>query len=235
MSPTRSLAVAASSFVLVLAGCSASTSASKPDRSTTSSITTASSATTGAEDSSESSLPADTSGAGRVAETSESRALAKKLVSSIDGYEIQPDSVGDTGPSDLDKTVDDTGGGNEIRTQLTVDDFVVGYQRYFAKSSGDRDIVVFAYQFGDPAGAKNFVATIIEIALEPKGGVTPKPLSAPDIPDAKGFQQTSDGVMSQTVMYAKGDYVAMVMTNAPEGDSSSSTVLDIAKQQYDLL
>lgn len=231
MSLTRSLAVAASSFVLVLSGCSVSTSASKPIRS----ATTLPPVTTVTPDSSDTTLPTDTSGNHHVAETPESRALAKKLVANIDGYELQPDSVGDTGPSDLAKTVDDSGGGSDIQTKLLDDHFIVGYQRYFLKTSEGRGVVVFAYQFGDSTGAKDFAATVVQMGLAPQDGVAPKPLAAPGIPQAAGYQLTTKGVTVHTVVFAKGDYVVLCLTNAKNGDPGSPTAIDVAKQQYGLL
>lgn len=103
------------------------------------------------------------------------------------------------------------------------------------EASKDRDIVVFGYQFGEPAGAKEFAATVLRTGLEQRGGVMQKPLAVPGIPDAAGFESTSDGVTSRTVVFAKGDYVAMVLINAKEGDAGAPTLADVAKQQYDLL
>lgn len=231
MSPTRSLAVAASCIALLLGGCSTSTRASKSEGTTA----TSTPSTTVASDSSEPTLPTETSGHHRVAETPESRALARKLVASIDGYALQPDSVGDTGPSDLEKTVDDAGGDSDVRTALVEGGFIVGYQRYFVNAAQDRGIAVFAYQFGGPAGARAFADAALQAGLAPQDGVTPTPLPTPSIPDASGVESTSEGVTSRMVIFVKGDYVGMVLVNAREGDTDAPTVFDVAKQQYALL
>ncbi len=180
-------------------------------------------------------LPTDTSGDHHVAETQQSRALAEKLVPSIDGYNIQPNSIGDTGPSDLQKAIDDGPDMTSARKELTDDHFVVGYQRMFAAPSQTRFIILFVYQFGDAAGAKDYTATLNAASLIPDGDVTPKRDAAPGIPGATGIESTSDGLTTHAVLFSKGRYSVMIATNDGHGDTASPTVLDIAKQQYGLL
>src|ERR671924_63589 len=59
--------------------------------------------------------------------------LAKALEIAVpEGYILQPDQVGDTGPSDLEKAVRDDGE-DDAREVLTRTRFVRGYQRMWSR------------------------------------------------------------------------------------------------------
>ena len=82
-----------------------------------------------------------------------SRGLAALLITNPHaGYRQQPDSVGDTGPSDLAKAIRDDGE-PDARQALLSERFVRGYQRMWATASGADQVVVFLYQFATDAGA----------------------------------------------------------------------------------
>ncbi|HYH49294.1 MAG TPA: hypothetical protein VEG38_07075, partial [Acidimicrobiia bacterium] len=66
--------------------------------------------------------------------------LSRLLLTTVPAeYKIQPNDVGDTGPSDLEKAVRDDGG-DDARAVLTRNGFVRGYQRYWSKSD-DEEVV----------------------------------------------------------------------------------------------
>src|SRR5687768_7539691 len=81
--------------------------------------------------------------------------LSKALQISVpDGYMLQPDEMGDTGPSDLEKAVRDDGE-DDARDVLTRTRFVRGYQRMWSRSEDD-EIIAYVYQFADHAGAVEY-------------------------------------------------------------------------------
>ena len=84
--------------------------------------------------------------AGSGTETPATGLLAGRLVTDVPpGYLRQVDSVGDTGPSDLEKAVRDDGE-PDARSVLVADGFVAGYQRLWAKGD-DAKIIDFVYEF----------------------------------------------------------------------------------------
>ena len=83
--------------------------------------------------------------------------MAKLLITSVpSGYAQQPDSVGDTGPSDLAKAIRDDGS-PDARAVLTQDGFVVGYQRLW-RTADKREIIVFLFTAKYAASAPIFLA-----------------------------------------------------------------------------
>ena len=93
---------------LVAGGCSASTGAKATPSTTSAPVTSAAPSTASA--------PASTTVPGsttptqhHVAPSPASDALAAKMIATVPGHSLQPDSVGDTGPSDLNKAADDDG------------------------------------------------------------------------------------------------------------------------------
>jgi hypothetical protein len=71
------------------------------------------------------------------------------------GFVEQPDSVGDTGPSDLAKATRDDHGAPHPRRELTRTRFVRGYQRLWLGPQSTQ-LIVFIYQFSKPAGAVKY-------------------------------------------------------------------------------
>jgi hypothetical protein len=68
------------------------------------------------------------------------------------GFARQPDSVGDTGPSDLAKAIRDDRQPDAAQA-LKDERFVQGYQRLWMNPARAQ-IIVFIYQFASPAGAR---------------------------------------------------------------------------------
>lgn len=223
MHSTRPIAVLAAALAL-LAGCSTSTSSTDKTSGTTS-------VTTSAAVPASTTLPADTTENPPVTETSQSRALAAKLIAAVPGYVVQPNSLGDTGPSDLDKAVRDDGRPN-AREELTSDHFVVGYQRLFTPPDKGRFVILFLYQFADPAGASKYLQSTAKAALAPLDGATVTPFAVPGIAGATGVQGKSGGTTFHDVEFVKGNYLVMVETNDEHGDAAKPSAVDLAAQQY---
>jgi hypothetical protein len=78
--------------------------------------------------------------------------LAARLISDVPaGFVMQPDAVGDTGPSDLAKAIRDDDPAT-AGTRLRAERFVRGYQRLWI-GSRQAQIIVFVYQFAAVKGA----------------------------------------------------------------------------------
>jgi hypothetical protein len=99
------------------------------------------------------SSPSTTTASSAAAVPNSDRELEALLVATVPGgFVLQPDDVGDTGPSDLAKAVRDDPA-PETEQALQDEGFVRGYQRLWI-GPADAEIIVFVYQFATPAGAE---------------------------------------------------------------------------------
>lgn len=141
-------------------------------------------------------------------------------------FVVQPDSVGDTGPSDLAKAASDDGK-PDATTALTADGFVAGYQRLWA-TQDNRRLIVFLYQFRDAAGAAAYrKRTIDNDASDPTNRAAPSPVSS--IPGAVALISASQPSVV-VVLFAKGSYLVQIVGDAPTG--ARALAEEMAKQQY---
>jgi hypothetical protein len=157
--------------------------------------------------------------------------LEPKLIKTVPaGYIQQDDSVGDTGPSDLDKAVRDEGG-DDAREVLTRDGFVAGYQRYWTK--GDDELIDFLYQFSNPTGTNDYFQRTVEVFGTSDEDTTVTTFAVANVPGAKGFlAKTPDGD-SAVVVFTRGNYIGQVVLNGT--DATQAAIQSLAKQQYDNL
>lgn len=140
------------------------------------------------------------------------------------GYQRQADSVGDTGPSDLEKAVRDDGA-PDARQVLTRDGFLGGYQRLWKKGAGE--LIDFVYRFAAPAGAADYQQRSVT-DLRSSGGVSEFPVAG--IPGAKGLRHTGPEGTSVSVTFTRGTYVSQVVVNG--ADATPASVTQLAQQQY---
>jgi hypothetical protein len=160
--------------------------------------------------------------------------LSKALDLSVpDGYMRQPDAVGDTGPSDLDKAVADDGEA-DARDVLTRTHFVRGYQRMWARSEDDQ-IISYVYQFADHAGAVEFTNRLTADAGAASPGVTSSTFADPAIDGAVGLNSSDATSATSSVTFVKGPYSVQLVVNGatPTGLQSFATAL--AEEQYSRL
>jgi hypothetical protein len=153
------------------------------------------------------------------------------LITSVPaGYLQQPDSVGDTGPSDLAKAVSDDGGGSDAKAALVKDGFVGGYQRLWQTADENR-IIVFIYQFADAAGATEYHnRTVAEQRSDPSG--KPAEFAVPQIPTAVGLEPYgADGGLA-SVSFRKDVYVVQVVLGGPSVLDVETLVQQLADAQY---
>jgi len=155
--------------------------------------------------------------------TPAARSLEARLISAVPaGYLRQPDSVGDTGPSDLEKAVRDDDS-PDARQVLTRDGFLGGYQRLWKK--GANELTNFVYQFSSPAGATDYVSRSIA-EMRKDGSEFP----VAGIPGAKGFRHTGAEGTSVGVTFTRGGYATLVLVNGT--DATPAFVTSLAQQQY---
>jgi hypothetical protein len=160
--------------------------------------------------------------------------LAKAInISAPDGYMLQPDQVGDTGPSDIEKASRDDGGPDAhdvlIRTR-----FVRGYQRMWSRAEDD-DFVVYLYQFADSAGAAEYTARLTADASTPSSGLTIRQFDVPGIGGAVGVNTSEAAFATSSVTFVKGPYSVQVVANAPKATGLQSLATAVAEEQYSRL
>ena len=160
--------------------------------------------------------------------------LAKKLNISVpDGYMLQPDEVGDTGPSDLEKAVRDDGE-DDARDVLTRTRFVRGYQRQWSRSEDD-EIVSYVYQFADHAGAVEYTNRLTaDIGAQPAGTNVDK-FSVDTIAGSVGVNGSDPNFATSSVTFVKGSYSVQVVVNGSTPTGLQSLVSALAEEQYSRL
>lgn len=157
--------------------------------------------------------------------------LESKLLKNVPaGYKQEADDVADTGPSDLEKAVRDDGS-PDARDALTKAGFVAGYQRLWTKP--EADIIVFLYQFNDPAGAASFNTRITTGLGDSGEGTTATPFAVNGVPGAQAFAITSPGGKAAVVGFTRGVYVVQVLMHG--NDATPPIAGDLAQAQYDNL
>jgi hypothetical protein len=157
--------------------------------------------------------------------------LAKALEISVpDGYMLQPDPVGDTGPSDLDKASRDDGG-DDARDVLTRTRFVRGYQRMWSRSETD-DFVVYLYQFADNAGAIEYTNRLTADSTKPTPGVTTGTFTVPAINGAVGVNASDPTSASSSVTFVKGPYSVQIVVSGKLPTGLQPLASALAEEQY---
>ena len=160
--------------------------------------------------------------------------LAKALDISVpDGYMLQPDEVGETGPSDIDKASRDDGG-DDARDVLTRARFVRGYQRMWSRSETD-DFVVYLYQFADNAGAAEYTNRLAADATKPTPGVTISTFTVPAINGAVGVNASDPTFASSSVTFVKGPYSVQVAVSGKTPTGLQPFAAALAEEQYSRL
>ena len=160
--------------------------------------------------------------------------LAKKLNISVpDGYMLQPDQVGDTGPSDLEKAVRDDGE-DDARDVLTRTRFVRGYQRQWNRSEGD-EIVSYVYQFADHAGAVEYTDRLTADLGAQTAGVNIARFSVDTIAGSVGVNGSDPNFATSSVTFVKGPYSVQVVVNGSTPAGLETLVSALAEEQYSRL
>ena len=160
--------------------------------------------------------------------------LGKKLNISVpDGYMLQPDEVGDTGPSDLEKAVRDDGE-DDARDVLTRTRFVRGYQRQWSRSEDD-EIVSYVYQFADHAGAVEYTNRLTADPGAQTAGVNIDKFNVDAITGSVGVNGSDPNFATSSVTFVKGPYSVQVVVNGSSPTGLESLVSALAEEQYSRL
>lgn len=160
--------------------------------------------------------------------------LARALVVSVPaGYELAPDDVGDTGPSDLEKAVRDDGEA-DAREVLTKDGFIRGYQRMWLNQDED-EIIVFLYRFADHAGALHYTQRTIEGTQGGDEGLEITPFDVSGIEGAVGTTASDGDFASSVVNFVKGTYGVTLVVNGTTPAGQADLVRRLARDQFDRL
>ena len=168
----------------------------------------------------------------KVAKTYED--LAKALnIKAPEGYLLQPDQVGDTGPSDIVKASRDDGG-NDAQDFLTRTGFVRGYQRMWSRAADD-DFIVYLYQFGDNAGAVEYTNRLATVAGTPPAGVTMDRFEVAGIDGAVGVNLSDPTFATSSVIFVKGPYSVQIEVNAKKLIGLQPLASALAEEQYSRL
>jgi hypothetical protein len=143
------------------------------------------------------------------------------------GFVLQPDNIGDTGPSDLAKAVRDDGSPDAKRV-LTHAGFVRGFQRLWVKSGGQDENILFLYQFATPNGANEYV----QYSLRSQAGPKVQSFVVPSIPAAHGLKGADQTGSTALILFARGSYVAQAVVNGGANLDQTSLVTTLAMAQY---
>jgi hypothetical protein len=160
--------------------------------------------------------------------------LAKATkISAPDGYMLQPDQVGDTGPSDIVKAAKDDGGA-DAQDFLARTGFLRGYQRMWSRSASD-DFVIYVYQFGNPAGAAEYTKRLTADATAPTADVTLEQFRLPDVSTAVGVNATGKDFATSSVTFVKGPYSVQVVVNGKTLTGLEPLSTALAEEEYSRL
>jgi hypothetical protein len=155
-------------------------------------------------------------------------------ISVPEGYERTPDSVGDTGPSDLEKAVRDDGAA-DAREILTKTRFVRGYQRMWTGAAKEDEIAAYVYQFADRAGALEYTNRLNAGLLAPAEGVTVSPFDVANIEAAVGVNIVEPNFASSSVTFVKGPYSVQMVVSSASPTGLESLAAAMAEEQYSRL
>jgi hypothetical protein len=161
--------------------------------------------------------------------------LATHLVSVAPaGFTLQPDDVGDTGPSDLAKAVRDDGSPGVEQT-LRKEGFVRGYQRLWV-GPGEAEIIVFVYQFETAAGAEaNFQRAKPGLLTDAPPGAKPVDESGLPVGHTASIAGSTADLSAATVIFATGIFNVQIVTNGPVLADVQTRAAATAKDQFSRL
>jgi hypothetical protein len=151
------------------------------------------------------------------------------------GFMLQPNSVGDTGPSNLAKAAHDDGGAG-ARAALERAGFLRGFQRLWTNPDETAQNFIILYQFKSKAGATLYARRTR--ALLPRGlkkGHRAIALAVTGIPDAFGFVGPGpSGGNGAVVVFQHGVYLidTAANTNAGSASDEGAAVEALALAQY---
>ncbi len=140
------------------------------------------------------------------------------------GYLLAPDSVGNTGPSDLMKAANDDSTPG-ARPAMVAAGFVRGHERFWSGPGTDRQIV-WLDEFKTAAGAQAYARHAVPTFYAPLDGTPMTPFNVVGIAGAFGVHGRGSRSSTAVVRAAHGIYVveAISIAGAGEVDQSAAAV-----------
>jgi hypothetical protein len=236
--PVSVIAFAALLVVLAVAGsaCSSSGSGGESSESTvTDGVVIGSTTTTEAT----TSTPSSSAGTTTTTIDPDYAALAKLLPTNVpSGLPLQPDSLADTGATNLAKAIQDDVSG-AAGGLLRGAGFVIGYQRAWADADAVKQNTLFLYQFKTAIGAAQYAAGRATALASENSTITDP--GAPIvhfpvlIPGAVGLHSESTDSSFAAVVYSKGVYSVVALTTDAGNVDQSANAAALAAAQNLLL
>jgi hypothetical protein len=220
--PPRRALVAASALVVLACGCSSGSGKAAPTTTVRAPTSTDSTTTT---------RPTPTT------DTIPGPALEPLVLDTApSGLERKPDSLADTGPTDLEKAVLDDALSDEddARLALTANGFLRGYQRQWSTGDGVGQNFVYVYQFRTPEGAAAYLSHWRSAAISGATRAAPVPFT-PALPGAIGLKANDARGSSGVVLFSKGPYAVQAISTGVGGVDQGQPTTDLAFAQYALL
>jgi len=165
--------------------------------------------------------------------------LAALILSTVpSGYVLQPDSVADTGPTDLNRAAADDAA-LDGRTALVDAGFVRGYQRQWSSADASGTTLVqdfvFLYEFETPAGAQSYAQHWNATLTSTNQGVTLHTFTPSFIPGALGLKAEDSTGSTGVVMFSKGVYAVEATVNGGTQVDQSGPAGQLALAQFQKL
>ena len=211
----RSAAILLASITLVLGACSDDEPVAVEDASSESEPDATSTTAPHSSSSSASSCEADDADPGE---------LESLIIDDVpEGFTPEPDSVGDTGPSDLAKAVRDDGS-DDAEDTLTELRFRRGYQRLWTNDAED-ELIVFLYEFCDAAGAREYA----DRSVDEYFGVDPsfESFEVSGIEGARGFASEEEGEGYIAILVGRGTFDIQIVAY---GSQESASIEQLIKR-----
>lgn len=154
------------------------------------------------------------------------------------GFGRELDSVGDTGPTNLEKAVRDDALSDERDARLALKGagFLRGYQRQWSAHNGVDQNFIYLYQFATTEGAQSYLSHWRDAALV--SGTTrapPVPFAPTNVPGAIGLQGRDERGSVGVVLLAKGPFAVQALVTGEPRIDQSLPASALALAQYVLL
>jgi hypothetical protein len=124
-------------------------------------------------------------------------------------------------------------GEDDAREVLTRNHFLRGYQRMWTKS--EDEILVYAYQFADHAGAVDYTNHLTADSTALTDGVASGQFIVPPIDGAVGVNSSDPTFATSSVTFVKGPYSVQVVINGASPNGLQSLATAVAEEQYSRL
>jgi hypothetical protein len=152
------------------------------------------------------------------------------LAKAPSGFVQQPDTVDDTGPTDLARAAREEGAADD--GVLRAEGFVRGFRRLWIGPE-HAQILISVYQFETPAGArKNFARFKRASDTKPPPGAHKFAIPFLGPSQAVGFAGTAQGDSAAAAVYVNGVFGVQVICNGPRLPELQRRAIAVAKAQF---